>query len=82
MQANCSRTYNTILNGKCLSLLRHLEEVSQLKPRNIRLDFTIENKAETQTVIMAFADKLYRGKSIRLTNQDGYTSGHFNRGIN
>ena len=82
VQANCSRTYNTILNGKCLSLLRHLEEVSQLKPRNIRLDFTIENKAETQTVIMAFADKLYRGKSIRLTNQDGYTSGHFNRGIN
>ncbi len=80
VQTNCIGCYNVILNGQCLSLLRYADEIKALKPRNIRLDFTIENAEETGKVIESFILGYLKGKQAELS-ADNLTAGHFKRGV-
>ncbi len=80
IQTNCNGCYNLILNGQCLSLLRYSSEVSALKPRNIRLDFTLETGSETKEVINAFTEVYRRGRAAELKGEN-WTAGHFKRGV-
>jgi putative protease len=80
VQTNCNGCYNVILNGQCLSLLRYPSEVNALKPRNIRLDFTMETGRETQEVIASFQEVYRKGRSAELKSEN-LTAGHFKRGV-
>lgn len=80
VQTNCNGCYNVILNGQCLSLLRYPSEVKSLKPRNLRLDFTMETGRETQEVLAAFLEVFRKGKSAEL-KAENLTAGHFKRGV-
>ena len=80
VQTNCIGCYNVILNGQCLSLLRYADEIKELKPRNIRLDFTIESAEETGKVIESFILGYLKGKQGELS-ADNLTAGHFKRGV-
>ena len=82
VQTNCGSCYNTIYNGQRLSLMKHAAEVSELNPKNIRLDFTFETARETEQVITAFVDTYRYGKKPDSKMEMAeYTTGHFKRGI-
>lgn len=80
VQANCDGCYNIIYNGQALSLLKYSQEVKDLKPRNIRLDFTFETAGEVQKILSAFISEFYQ-KDKGLTLISDYTTGHFKRGV-
>lgn len=77
---NCRHCYNTIYNSLPLSLLSNNREVLRLRPRNIRLDFTIENKETTEDVLNKFVQAYYYGKD-EVEDLGEFTRLHFNRGI-
>lgn len=77
---NCRHCYNTIYNSVPLSLLGNSKEVLEIKPNNIRLDFTIENKKETNTVLNKFIQAYYYDNT-NVKELDEFTRVHFNRGI-
>lgn len=76
----CKYCYNVIYNADPLSLLGNQKEVLSLRPKNIRLDFTVEDKKEVKEIVKAYAESfLFGGKgSLKITN---FTKGHFKRGI-
>ncbi len=80
VQSNCNGCYHVILNGQCLSLLRYAREIKALKPRNVRLDFTIETAKETGDVISAFISGYLNDRNTELLTQN-LTAGHFKRGV-
>ena len=77
---NCRHCYNTIYNSYPLSLLDKKREVLELKPNNIRLDFTIETKEETEEVLVKFIQAYYYNMP-NIKEFDEFTRVHFNRGI-
>lgn len=80
VQTNCNGCYNTIYNGQCLSLLKHSSEINSLRPKNIRLDFTLENARELERVLKAYIDSFLYGKKSGIEIEN-YTTIHFKRGI-
>lgn len=80
VQTNCNGCYNIIYNGQCLSLLKHAKEICSMKPRNIRLDFTMETGEETNRILTAFIDVFRRNKAAGLIAAN-LTTGHFKRGV-
>jgi len=61
-------------------LLKQVTEVQGLKPKNIRLDFTIEMKEDMRKVIAAFLDRYLYNKKTELELQN-FTTVHFKRGV-
>lgn len=80
VQTNCNGCYNTIYNGQRLSLLKYADEISVLKPMNIRLDFTIENGEEAKKVLKAFISTFLYDKNPGVEIDD-YSTIHFKRGV-
>lgn len=77
---NCRHCYNTIYNSLALSLLRNTKEVSELNPKNIRLNFTIETREETEEILNKFIQVYYYGNK-KVNDIDDFTRIHLNRGI-
>jgi putative protease len=80
VQTNCNGCYNIIYNGQALSLLKQETEIRGLKPRNIRLDFSLETVEEMKQILTAFVDTYRHGKKTGFELSD-YTTGHFKRGV-
>ncbi len=80
VQTNCGGCYNTIYNGQPLALHKQAKEILALKPRRIRLDFSIETKTQTEqrmkTIIRA-----YKYGIIDTSDGFDYTTGHYKRGV-
>ncbi len=75
----CRFCYNTIYNESPMSLLGLSEEVERFAPSSLRLNFTIEDRAETEKVLSAFHAEYMEGrKAAPLAN---FTRGHFKRGV-
>lgn len=76
----CNYCYNVIYNSEPISLFDNFREVEELRPQNIRLNFTIENETDTINIIRGFVEQFkYHRKSF--LELDGFTRGHFKRGI-
>jgi putative protease len=80
VQANCNGCYNTIYNGQPLSLLKYRQEINDLSPRNIRLDFTFESVQEVRNILSAYVSA-FCGTNKAVTDIPDYTTGHFKRGV-
>jgi len=80
VQTNCNGCYNIIYNGQCLSLLKQSLEVQRLRPRNIRLDFTLETNEEMKEALTAFLGTFLHGSEKGLELQN-YTTGYFKRKV-
>lgn len=78
---HCQYCYNIIYNSKPISLLKYKEDISKLKPRNIRLDFTIESKREMEEVLDTYIDVFCNNKTDKERNLIDYTKGHFKKGV-
>ena len=75
----CRFCYNTIYNESPMSLLGLSDEVERFDPSVLRLNFTIEDRMETEKVLTAFhAEYMEGGKAAPLAN---FTRGHFKRGV-
>ena len=75
----CRFCYNTIYNESPMSLLGLSEEVKRFEPSVLRLNFTIEDRIETEKVLTAFHAEYMEGrKAAPLAN---FTRGHFKRGV-
>jgi len=82
VQTNCSACVNMIYNGQRLSLINHASEVLEMNPKNIRVDFTFESVKEMKVILSAFANTFIHGKKPDSKwNNEEFTTGHFNRGI-
>lgn len=80
VQTNCKGCYNLIYNGQCLSLLKQAIEIRRLRPRNIRLDFTLESKEEMKRAFTAFMDNFFHGRESGLELENN-TTGYFKRKV-
>ncbi|MBP1754470.1 MAG: hypothetical protein H6Q59_868 [Firmicutes bacterium] len=80
VQANCNSCYNIIYNGQALSLLKYSQEIADLSPENLRLDFTFETGEEMQKILSTFIFEFFDGERVKLELND-YTTGHFKRGV-
>lgn len=80
VQANCNSCYNMIYNGQALSLLKYSQEIKELGPKNLRLDFTFESASEMQGILSAFIEE-FNGEGRTKLELENYTTGHFKRGV-
>ncbi|WP_310605142.1 U32 family peptidase [Anaerosporobacter sp.] len=83
VRKHCRYCYNTIYNGSALYLLNQWDEIRKLKPRRVRLDFTIENADEVKAILsncIALSERHATTKQINVVDK-AYTKGHYNRGI-
>lgn len=77
---HCTFCYNSIYNSAPLSLLGLEEMVGKLSPASLRLQFTTEDKALTETVIKSFSEEFLHGVKGELPFKE-FTRGHFKRGV-
>lgn len=77
---NCRHCYSTIYNSLPLSLLKKSAKIIDMKTSNIRLDFTLETREETDQILKKFIQAYYYGYLSGEGLKDT-TRGHFNRGI-
>lgn len=75
----CSYCYNTIYNSLPLHLIQSRKEIEKLNPKYLRLQFTLENKKETENILEDYINAFIRGKQYHLPEK--FTKGHFGRGI-
>ncbi len=75
---DCISCYNVIYNSVPLSLHKLFCD-GQVKPSNVRLDFTTENGSQTGQ-ILAYFNELASGKMAE-PDYKQYTTGHFKRGV-
>ncbi|MDE6242084.1 MAG: DUF3656 domain-containing protein [Anaeroplasmataceae bacterium] len=69
----------TLLNGKILNLIDELDTINNISV--FRLQFTIESKEETKSIIQQFQEKLKSKQKTKLFNSTTDTRGHFNKEI-
>lgn len=75
---NCTHCMNTIYNSVPLSLHNELDRISQYFI--CRLDFTIEDKAETYAILDYFVKCMSGVEGVNLPYYE-YTTGHEKRGV-
>lgn len=76
----CKYCYNVIYNADPIALANNKKEVLSLHPRNIRLDFTVEDENTVEEIIHAYAIEFLENKSSNLQIKS-FTKGHFKRGV-
>lgn len=83
VRKHCKYCYNTIYNGSALYLINQLDEIRKLRPRRIRLDFTMEKESEVKAILSdcIYLCENHNGASKVSTAEGSYTKGHYNRGI-
>ena len=75
----CRECYNIIYNSQPLSLLNLRNQVAELNPASVRLNFTLENALQTKKVLESF-EKNYC-KNVPVEDFADFTRGHFKRGV-
>ena len=75
----CRECYNIIYNSQPLSLLNLRNQVAELNPASVRLNFTLENALQTKNVLESF-EKNYC-KNVPVEDFADFTRGHFKRGV-
>ena len=76
----CDYCYNLIYNTSPLVLLDQKDEIRELKPKALRLHFTIEDAEQARDIAALYESVFIEGKHIPEYEQD-FTRGHFKRGI-
>lgn len=77
---HCDYCYNVIYNTAPVVLLDQIAEIEDLKPKALRLHFTIERASEVKRILEMYEKGFLQGDS---TVEPGieFTRGHFKRGI-
>ncbi len=78
-QCNCDYCYNTIYNSKKYCAFSLSEEISSLKVREYRIDFTFETKAGIEQILNKYKDIFIDNKHYEYF--EDCTKGHLKRGV-
>ena len=76
----CKYCYNIIYNSSPLVLLDQKEEIKEVSPAALRLDFTIESEEQTKQIAEMYRCVFQADGEARMLDVD-YTRGHFKRGV-
>lgn len=76
----CKYCYNITYNPVPLMLLSQAEEIRELMPGYVRLDFVKESADEIKKIIGLYAKRFLDGESVGTSDME-YTKGHFKRGV-
>lgn len=76
----CDYCYNTIYNTAPTVLTDQKEEIFKLRPKAIRMNFTLEDKDMTQKMLCFYEDVFCRETDSGEPDME-FTRGHFKRGI-
>ena len=76
----CDYCYNIIYNTEPMCLLDQKKEIEKIQPEKMRLHFTLETGQETSKIMNAFEEVFVNGNDS-YEMQEGFTRGHFKRGI-
>lgn len=79
VKSYCTSCYSVIYNSLPLGLVKEANEIRQLHPAAVRLNFTIETLEETKEIARSFADLYFAG--ILPAKEREYTKGHFHRKV-
>lgn len=77
---HCDYCYNMIYNTAPVVLTDQRAEVESLKPKTLRLHFTIENQEQVRKIIRLYHEVFYQKFPEREADIE-FTRGHFKRGI-
>ena len=78
----CHYCYNLIYNSVPEFLLDKLCELKDMGVDGMRVAFSVENEEETQAVLELAVNAAAGDRSIEAgRGADGYTRGHYNRGV-
>ena len=76
----CDLCYNVIYTENPINLRQEWDRVNELYPKMRRIQFTLEDKEQTETVLNTFF--VTDEKTVDRGKEDtDFTTGHFNRGI-
>ena len=76
----CDLCYNVIYMENPINLRQEWDRVNELYPKMRRIQFTLEDKEQTETVLNTFF--VTDEKTVARGKEDtDFTTGHFNRGI-
>lgn len=76
----CDYCYNVIYNSAPLMLLNQRDEILDLSPLALRLDFTVEDAREMEKITALYRDAFIEGKDVKNPDME-FTKGHFKRGV-
>ena len=79
-QCECNFCYNVIYNSVPTGLLREAEQIKAASVSAVRMNFTIEGKAETGRLLDLFLDVYKKNKDVP-DQVPEFTKGHFKRGV-
>ena len=79
----CSVCYNLIYNPlpTLLFIDRAWSEVEKIHPQTLRMDFTVEDAAETGAVLALYEQQVLGRNTLEAPFSGASTRGHFGRGI-
>lgn len=77
---DCQNCCNLIYDSTPISLLAEKERIGKLSPKRLRLDFTVEKKAEAEKILKAFLE-VFRYKKEGKAFRWATTKGHFYKGV-
>lgn len=77
---HCRECYNVIYNSAPLYLLDQKDEVMRLMPDRVRLQFSTEDKKDTEQILNAYREGFLLEKDTQFAPET-YTRGHFKRGV-
>ena len=75
---NCKHCYNVLYNTVPISLHGQLEGILKKNYNQLRLDFSIEDEAQTNTVIEYYISRMTGNKEFPSKE---FTNGHYKRGV-
>lgn len=80
---NCVHCYNVLYNTVPLSLHGQLDGILKKNYSQLRLDFTIEDEAQTSAVIDYYAGRVMEGNPFSYKDfpYREFTNGHYKRGV-
>ncbi len=77
----CRYCYNAIYNGHITSLLPYAEQVNAVAPLGHRIDFVMENADDVREVLVAYDAAFSAEADCSGVQRDGFTGGHWRRGV-
>lgn len=76
----CDYCYNIIYNSSPTIIFDLKDDIVELNPRALRLNFTIEDENTTKEILKLCEDALENNLDVSITKSE-FTRGHFRRGI-
>lgn len=76
----CNYCYNVIYNTAPVMLADQINEINTLRAGKLRLQFTLENKEQTQQMLEVFGKTFVSQEEVEIPEME-FTRGHFKRGV-